>query len=389
MSSLSIQIRKELTSPSIEFYFFVLLPSVWIGLFALFDSNQLRVIFTNLTKIAYLYSLFGGKLGVLGFLFFYVYLYFRGAYSLASWVGVRFFNSASISTARMKPFLYSYVYFILAIALAATLMIMYIQWLANNAPRHDVIDASLFYMEMDQKLFGFDPVRAIHYVSRYPLIDFLLIKSYSYLSVFFGCLFIVLMLYSKELFRKLVFAAFLAPVLAIPLWHKLPAVTPFELTYENRFSLASLDLQQQQYQLQSTSPRLKEFLETLSSTYENPNDPHPLVTTNPSMHVAWGCIISYYAALLWWPLGFIFVPWLVCTMLSTLYTYQHYSVDIPTGIIYAIMTISLTHFLFMLEKKYHGEHAPMFYFVDVFQRDINNVVRKASALFKTKDRALN
>ena len=141
-------------------------------------------------------------------------------------------------------------------------------------------------MSMDKEIFGFYPQLWIQKFSMSPILDYLLLESYRKLPLFFTIVLTGLLLFNKTCFRKFLIAIFIAPFIAMPLWYALPAVTPNEMYRENMFSLKSISAIQKQYEEAVTSERLKTYLQRLNTVVENPQQKHPLVSTNPSMHVA-------------------------------------------------------------------------------------------------------
>ena len=57
-------------------------------------------------------------------------------------------------------------------------------------------------------------------------------------------------------------------------------------------------------------------------------------------------------------------------MLATLYTMQHYAVDLPTALVCAAIAIVITNYLFKFEKKYYTGEYNSLYFVNIIQNDI-------------------
>jgi membrane-associated phospholipid phosphatase len=293
---------------------------------------------------------------------------------LGYWVTTRVLKHPAEKTLDIKRFLLGFIYITACIGLSNLMLVTILQQLSMSASKAEMIAASELYMNIDRAFFGVDPQLWIQQWSAYQPIDLLLIESYRLLPKCMALVLLGLILTKKESFRRLLVTIYLAPFIAAPLWYVLPAVTPNEMYRNNMFSVHEIKATQQQYQQAPMSIKLKDYLATLEESVENPKQEHPLVTTNPSMHVCWGVLLCYFAFILWRPLGFIFVPWLVLNILATLYTLQHYVIDLPFGILFAIITLILTNYLFKKEHAYYTGHYDALYFIDAVQRDIRQLL---------------
>ena len=368
-SIVSSSIKKTLTGLQIETYLLYILPITGLLFLSIFETPPFSIILGS-SKETFVWSFFyGGQLIKIGFLFFYIYIYFKIALWLGQWVSVNIFNGTKYSETHLKSFFLSFAYLIFALGLGNFFMIIAIQHLSVGAAKDSVITASQLYMSMDRYIFGFDPQLWIQRFSHSAFLDYLFIQSYNMLYFFYITVFLGLILFNRDYFRHFIVAIFIAPFIAMPFWFAFPAVTPNEMYRKNLYSIPSIVATQHQYEEVNKSTRLIAYLHELEKSVEIPNQKHPLVTTNPSMHVTWGTIIVYYAIMLWWPLGFIFIPWLVLNILSTLYTFQHYAVDLPAGIVCGILAIILTKLLFRFEKKYYTGNYQHLYFLQVIQAD--------------------
>lgn len=365
--------KKLLSSFQIETYLLIILPITWILLSTFFERSILLQSKRDLVLWSFFY---GGSLIKIGLLFLYIYLYFRLIILFGNWLGRKIFKDVSTPKIDLKQFLLSIIYIMVAIGLYNLVLALSLTQLSDVSSRASMIAASQLFMSMDKGILGFYPELYIQKFSISSTLDCILIQSYCNLPLFFSIVLIGLLLFNKTNFRKFLLAIFIAPFIAMPLWYALPAVTPNEMYRENMFSLHSLSVTQKQYEEAVTSKRLEAYLNLLDKSVEKPQQKHPLVSTNPSMHVAWGAIITYFSIILWWPLGFIFIPWLIFNMLATLYTLQHYAVDLPSGLVCATIAIVLTSYLFKFEKKYYtGKHSSL-YFINIIQNDIRFLKNK-------------
>ncbi|CDZ78982.1 hypothetical protein BN59_03297 [Legionella massiliensis] len=366
-------IKNFLKSHQIETYLLIFLPILWISITGVFEHSPFSILLGKKGNLLSWSFFFGGHLIKKGFAFFYLYLYFRVALWLSYLVRTKLFHEQAPPSFSLKSFLLSFCYFTIAIGLGDLLLVVTLKQLSLSSSQNEMIAASQFYMSLDRYIFGFDPQIWIQRFSDSQTLDFLLIQSYRRLPIFFAFVFFGLLFFNKQNFRKLLIAIFLSPLIALPFWYALPAVTPNEMYRQNMFDLPSITATQQEYKEAMTSSDLKAYLKLVERHIENPKQKHPLVSTNPSMHVCWGIIVTYFAILLWWPLAFIFVPWLIFNIFATLYTVQHYFVDLPPGLVCAIFVIFTTNYLLKLEKKYYvGNYAPL-YFIDIIQEDTQRI----------------
>jgi membrane-associated phospholipid phosphatase len=235
-------------------------------------------------------------------------------------------------------------------------------------------------MSIDKEIFRDIPQLWIQQFSKIHFVDYLLIESYCTLCFFLAVVFLGLLLFNKKDFRKLILAFFIAPFLAMPFWYVLPAVSPDDMYRKNLYSLKSILPIQKQFEETSKGEKLSAFLNFLEQMdTDKTKKGHPLISTNPSMHVAWGEIITYYSIILWWPLCFVFMPWLILNIISTVYTMQHYVIDLPCGLICGAIAIIITNSLFKFEKKYYtGTYIPL-YFISIIQADVHYLKTKLIA----------
>lgn len=362
--------KKFLISIQVETYVLIILPAIWILISCFFEKSILLFLLES-KKDFILWSFFyGGYLIKIGFILFSLYFYFKLASWVGFWLGKKISKDDSPSTIHLKQFLLSVAYIMLAIGLYNVVFSLTLRQVAATSTRTSIIAASQLYMSMDDKIFGGYPQIWIQKFSMSNILDYLLIQAYSKLPLFLAIVLIGLLCFNKLYFRKFLIAIFIAPFLAMPFWYALPAVSPNEMYRNNIFSVSSISTTQKQYEEAVTSKRLQTYLQDLEEAIANPHQKYPLIFTNPSMHVAWGTIITYFAIILWWPLGFIFIPWLIFNILSTLYTLQHYAVDLPCGFVCAIIAIIITHYIFKFEKKYYTGNYRSLYFVNVVQDDV-------------------
>ncbi len=327
---------------------------------------------------------FGGTMFRTIFFIFYIYLYIKLFTWLHHLVSMKISRCLTPFNTNIKKFLFSFFY-ITVIFFFLTLLLLFVGKQSSIASTQaQIIAASERYMNMDRAFAHTDP--RLWIINKVTLTgwDFVLTYIYKKLQWIFALVLVALLLIQKQLLRKYIFAFFLAPMLALPMWLALPAITPNEMYRNNMFHIPAINVIQKEYEQTPLGYYLHTFMDLIEEHIENPQQKYPLISTNPSMHVCWGFLITYFAILLWRPLGLLFIPWFLLTCVSTLYTFQHYLIDIPTGILCAIITIILTNYLFSYEKKYYiGQHDAL-YFLDILQSDIKKWASLLTTVFSKR-----
>lgn len=359
----------------LETYALIVFPILWITISGFFERPLFFLITADRQELWSRSLFFGGDMLKFSFIVIYFYLYFKLFIWLGQFIRIKVFKEQIPNATDMKRFLSSFAYMTLAIFCSSLLLIYTVRQSSMLVSTPKIIASSELYMKMDFALFHHDP--RIWLVDQFSNTswDFWITFIYRKLNWAFAAVLVALVLFKKTLFRKYLFAFFLAPMLALPFWLAAPAVTPNEMYRINRYTVASANQYQQDYENMPAGYHLNRFLNFVDKRIESPFQKYPIISTNPSMHVAWGFIIGYYAILLWRPLAFFFVPWFLFIMLSTLYTFQHYFIDLPGGILCAMLTIMLTNYFFKIEKKYYTGNYNALYFLDVFQEDAMKCLR--------------
>lgn len=353
----------------LETYALIIFPILWIVISSFFEKPLFYLITADRQELWSRSLFFGGDMLKFSFIVIYFYLYFKLFIGLGQFIRAKVFKEQIPSATDMKRFLSSFAYMTLAIFCSSLLLIYTVRQSSMLVSTSKIIASSELYMKIDLALFHRDP--RLWLVDQFSNTnwDFWLTFVYRKLNWAFAGVLVALVLFKKTLFRKYLFAFFLAPMLALPFWLAGPAVTPNEMYRMNRYTQPSANQYQQDYEKMAAGDHLNRFFNFVDKRIENPFQKYPIISTNPSMHVCWGFLISYYAILLWSPSAFFFIPWFFLIMVSTLYTLQHYFIDLPTGILCAILTIILTNYFFKFEKKYYTGNYNALYFLDVFQQD--------------------
>ncbi|RUR13658.1 phosphatase PAP2 family protein [Legionella sp. km772] len=353
----------------IETYVLIIFPILWILVSGFFEKPWFSIIRSDHWDLWSRSLFFGGDMLKLGFIVIYIYLYFKLFIWLSGFIRRKLFKEQIPASTNMKLFLASFLYMTFAVFCATLLLIYTVRQSSMLSSTSKMISSSELYMQIDLRLFPKDPrIQMVDFFTHSSW-DFWLTYIYRKLDWVFALVLIGLVLFKKTLFRKYLLAFFLAPTIALPMWLAGPAITPNEMYRVNMFSVPAVTPYQEAYKKLTLGPHLDKFLNYVGENIENPVQKYPIISTNPSMHVCWGFLITYFAILLWRPLAFIFIPWFVLTALSTIYTFQHYLIDIPAGILCAIITLMATSYLLKFEQRYYTGDYRALYFLDVFQED--------------------
>ncbi|MBP9760380.1 MAG: phosphatase PAP2 family protein [Candidatus Pacebacteria bacterium] len=249
------------------------------------------------------------------------------------------------------------------------LFFLAILFLQNIAVKQLFMGADPVYTEyMSFQHIQIDPVLQVssvlqHLVSFFTTHDLLLWYVYfTYTALLFFVLIamFVLPIYSLRVGREYVLALYIAMLLSLPLWLMLPTVGPVQLAISNIFPHESGYV---------ADP----VLVPLRSVYEENKDTvwggyvtemvnmwnritkegrGYAVSNNPSMHVIWGIILTFYLARVNYFLGVSMGIFTIGEIMGTLVFLQHYTIDLVTGVGVAYLTIALAHRLLHFEETH-------------------------------------
>lgn len=255
---------------------------------------------------------------------------------------------------------------------------------------------STYYFLLDTKLFGEQfYVSLITNISSLPFLPHLLAWAYHDWIWLLALLFFGLVFRSIRLFRFFFFSFFITLTLGMPFWYAAPAVSPLELAVYPSLSLDQnelvADTGEQLRLFAKDNPehiwttetlRLKKFWEG-GSDYES-----FAVSSNPSMHVAIGMILVFFAFHIGRWFCLLFVVWQIPNCIATVYLLQHYTIDIPSGVLMGLLGIALARcvlwiedsFMRVSEDTYFGLLTDikegMFLFITNTKRDVKSIARR-------------
>ncbi len=265
---------------------------------------------------------------------------------------------------------------LLFVFICGALLITLIVSQLATIPDYRVFAASERLMAWDEFIFGVPlPFWLNSALGKYDFLDVFLTTFYRRFDIALFALLVALFLFEKDLFRKFVVAFFLVAIISIPVWYVFPAISPDEMYYQNIFNT-----HENQFEQAFVADSVKNLSASFVGAWSNIKLNYFAVTTFPSMHVAWGILIAYFAYLLWRPLALGAFLWAAINALSAIYTLQHYGVDIFSGIGVAVVALFLTSLLFKIEKKYYIGREP-YRIINAIQKDTRLIIEFVRTIF--------
>jgi hypothetical protein len=324
-----------------EFWLSVVYPIIII-LFSWFrDKNFLYNIQEVSAKGLAFFFFFGDP----ALLFFTIiigcYFYFKVLYVGSAWILTRLGLSRFSPIAKdFNPVIVSGIYLTIGIPLIYfTNIILYYQLLKQDPNK--VASWSNTLMHWDYVVFNTYPSLTIQkYFSKF--FEYWILFCYKNMSFFLSGMCVITAIFSTTLFRKFFISTILVLLLGVPLWLFFTAISPEEM-----FRLNILNITPNNKKIITLidnlklSPELLNYLKGLAKVWSNPKQDQFAITAFPSMHTAWGILVAYYGYKLLKVLSFILFPYCILNMIGTIYTLQHYAIDIPLGLLVAIAAIRI------------------------------------------------
>lgn len=175
---------------------------------------------------------------------------------------------------------------------------------------------------------------------------FILHTSYGYLHFAISIIFLLVLIKNSRMFFKMSLVFMLSLLLSAPVWYYFPVLSPRPRYIENLVQVPiPPEVQTTLEQYQPNEFLRKYFAGFRERERELGERDFYWVTTIPSMHIAWGSMITYFGISLWYPLAVILIPYFVLNGISTLFLLQHYAIDIPAGVIVFGISLVLARFI--------------------------------------------
>ncbi len=252
--------------------------------------------------------------------------------------------------------------------------------LETSASRLATIENSFYLMGLDYSLFGTYPPFVIQNYFNSFFAD-LTIRSYAELPSVIVLVFFITLFMNGVVFRKYLLNLVVALLPGFLFWYLLPGLSPEEMFRRNilEVPLSRLDNPQilsQFYQY----PPLMDFLGRISDKWSNLEAGRLAITLIPSMHMAWGLIVCYYAIKAAPRTVWFFAPYCFFNSVGTVYTLQHFVVDLVPGVLVGGLSILFIERLVDWDLRRGCERGAYFSFIDAVPSDLRQLFRYPAAL---------
>jgi hypothetical protein len=336
----------------IEWYVLVFPSTLGVVLLALFFPDVVRTALT----LDQVWRTLGGNFLTTFFLLVASALIFYGVFLFLQHVVYRvgLMHTDSLHT-RLCHFIYGVwpwcAYMLGVFVLALTLSVLY-----QTAPAPVVAEVSSFYLALDQYVIGEDGYSTmVAVVDQWP-VGISAIFAYVNLSAVLGLVLFVVLCTSVVLLREFVLAFFICALLSLPLWWLAPAVSPAQYLVDDVVGIAdtyasAAPLREQVF---TASPEYQQVYTHLAGVWNMTEQGGTgfAVSTNPSMHVAWGLLCAWYGFRLHRFLGGVLVVFQFWNCVGAVFLLQHFLIDIPTGLLIGVCALFSARLLLRYEMRY-------------------------------------
>jgi membrane-associated phospholipid phosphatase len=256
--------------------------------------------------------------------------------------------------------------FIFIVAMSCAVQVMF-----NTADKVQTVTVSNLLMNADKIVFSVYPSIWLNEVIHSNLLSVFIVRSYLSLIPLVFIVFVLVAFRNKYLFRKFVLAYFFAFVISVPFWLKFPAIAPDSMYRANIFHAEIQPEIQQAVSGTQFSPFMRSVFDRMEKYWVDREGDSTAITTFPSMHAAWGVVVTVIAIDLYSPLLLLFVPWLILELIGTVYTMQHYAVDVLFGVVVGFFALWFAKKILALEKKYFTDRYSLFAVIDFFVEEFD------------------
>lgn len=267
----------------------------------------------------------------------------------------------------------SALYWTAACALAGMAAAMILQ-VTQHVTSQQVWIASQRLQTWDPLVFGVDAVLWLNHYNLWSFADQLLVMVYDYLGTVCVLAVGVFLVLNPLVLRRYLAAFFLVQIIAAPFWWAVPAISPDELYRQQVLKADAQNAITIEAPLLKLSPALATYLPYLEGRWSHPEQGRYATSTFPSLHVAWALIVMVCFYQLYRRSAIIFVPWFVLLSLSTVYTLQHFAVDVLAGALVGSLTLVLVDKLYQVEQRRTNKPPSLFLFTQI-SSDLSSVGR--------------
>lgn len=232
--------------------------------------------------------------------------------------------------------------------LALAIATQFIFYIANPVR---VAANSIMFTKWDYAIFGTYPWLSMHSFITAHWAEIFIYGSYLLTLFIIVILLITLIFKNVFLLRKFLLSYFIATVIAIPFWIIFPALAPDMMYRINILHVSAPSEIKEKLDNAHFSPTSQSVFLSLEERWVDKSGRTLPVTTFPSMHAAWGIIIVVIGIELWAPLAVVLVPWLLAELAGTIFTLEHYAVDVIFGIALGFLALYLASCLLKWDKK--------------------------------------
>lgn len=269
---------------------------------------------------------------------------------------------------RSSLFMFCVLYFgLLALSVLAQLVF-------NIADPVRTAASSVMFTNWDYAIFGTYPWLSLHSFITANWLQKFIFESYLYTTYIMVVLFAVVALKNVFLFRKFLLAYFIVIAMGVPFWIVYPALAPDIMYRSNILNVPVKSDLEEKLDNTNFSENSKKALSFLEKFWIDQSKDSLPITSFPSMHSAWGIIVTVIGIELWAPLAFVLVPWVLAELIGTLLTLQHYAVDTIFGVILGFIALIIAHRLLDFEKRKNFNKLDLFLALNKLQTKFEKIV---------------
>ncbi len=273
-------------------------------------------------------------------------------------------------------FLRSFLFVFGSIYLIMTLILLLTQMLFNTADPKIVASNSINFAWADFNLLGDFSWEFFEKIIPNSFEKFIF-YSYFWLTPVSLITLFILIFRDKFTARRFLLSYFLAFLIGLPFWFNLPVLGPNMMFRVNQLQSTIPNEITNSINKVEFSETKKEVLKGFEDYYASDSYRSIDVSSFPSMHSAWGVIITLA---LYQTLGaFTLVatlPWLVALLIGTVFTLQHYFVDTIFGVLVGLLVWFLVGKFLKLEGKYFKDKYELFYSLELLENTTKNFLEK-------------
>ncbi|MBS3903295.1 MAG: phosphatase PAP2 family protein [Anaplasmataceae bacterium] len=200
--------------------------------------------------------------------------------------------------------------------------------------------------EWDRFLLGDYPFLSIYEVQYSSFLVWAIVQSFSYLPFAFFALFFLVLAIRPEVFIRMAVTFSMALVFSIPLWNAFPVLSPHDRYLDNVYQLPLTEDIQERLRQFSPQPEIREYLGAAREEKTKRLQTYYPTSTLPSAHVQWAVFLIYFSYLIDRRWLWFTVPVGVLSSIGTFFLAQHYVVDVPAGVLVAVVMIWIVNKLF-------------------------------------------